>query len=146
MRLSTYYRGQLIFLYLNVDSELLSPIDGLILRLHARVGERPGPEGILEVGASQSMKALVEVYESDISRVKVGQTVSLVSENGGFTGTLIGEVESISPQVRQRQVLSTDPTGEADARVVEVKVKLLPKYLESVSRLTGIKVIARFKP
>tara|TARA_Y100001968_G_scaffold333108_1_gene394171 strand:+ start:1984 stop:2904 length:921 start_codon:yes stop_codon:yes gene_type:complete len=128
------------------DTELLSPIDGLILRLYARVGERPGPEGVLEVGASQSMQALVEVYESDVSRVKLGQTVSLVSENGGFKGTLRGKVDSISPQVRQRKVLSTDPTGDADARVVEVKIKLLPKYLESVSRLSGIKVIARFEP
>ena len=125
-------------------SQLTSPIDGLILRVHTRVGERPGSEGVLEVGASQSMQALIEVYESDISRIKIGQTVSLISENGGFKGTLIGNVERISPQVRQRKVLSTDPTGDADARVIEVQVKLLPRYAESVSRLAGIKVIARF--
>ena len=128
------------------DSELLSPFDGLVLRLNTRVGERPGTEGILEIGASQYMQALVEVYESDISRIRIGQDVSLVSENGGFKGNLLGKVERISPQVRQRRVLSTDPTGDADARVVEVQVKLLDKYTKLVSRLAGIKVIARFTP
>tara|TARA_Y100001968_G_scaffold297513_1_gene306630 strand:+ start:25096 stop:26001 length:906 start_codon:yes stop_codon:yes gene_type:complete len=125
---------------------LISPIDGLILRLISRVGERPGPEGVLEVGASQFMQALIEVYESDISRVRIGQAVTLISENGGFSKTLEGNVVRISPQVRQRKVLSTDPTGDADARVVEVQVKLKPESIEAVSGLTGIKVIARFKP
>ncbi|WP_320664361.1 HlyD family efflux transporter periplasmic adaptor subunit [Prochlorococcus sp. MIT 1223] len=128
------------------DSQLLSPIDGMILKVNTRVGERPGLEGVLEVGASQLMQALVEVYESDISRIRVGQSVSLISENGGFDEILLGTVERISPQVRQRKVLSTDPTGDADARVVEVRVKLLPNYIKSVSHLTGIKVIAKFKP
>ena len=52
----------------------------------------------------------------------------------------------ISPQVQQRAVLSTDPTGDADARVVEVLVALEPKDAERVSRLRGLKVIARFMP
>jgi len=52
----------------------------------------------------------------------------------------------ISPQVRQRRVLSTDPTGDADARVVEVRVRLAPESAARVSRLAGMKVIARFKP
>ena len=127
------------------DSELKSPIDGVILRIRTRVGERPGPEGVLEVGANQSMEALIEVYESDISRVKIGQPVSLISENGGFKGTLIGTVKRISPQIRQRKVLSTDPTGDADARVVEVRVGLEPNSARLVSQLTGMKVIARFQ-
>ena len=127
------------------QSELKAPEDGLVLRIHSRVGERPGNEGVLEVGASHSMEALIEVYESDIVRVKVGQKVSLISENGGFNGTLFGKVKRISPQVRQRKVLSTDPTGDADARVVEVRVVLDPSSSNAVRNLTGMKVIARFE-
>ncbi|HGY5555671.1 MAG TPA: HlyD family efflux transporter periplasmic adaptor subunit [Prochlorococcus sp.] len=128
------------------DSELKSPIDGVVLRVHTRVGERPGSDGVLEVGANQTMEALIEVYESDVSRVSIGQVVRLISENGGFKGSLMGRVERISPQVRQRKVLSTDPTGDADARVVEVRVSLDPSSALQVKRLTGMKVIARFKP
>ena len=127
------------------DSELRSPIDAVVLKLHSRVGERPGDDGVLEVGASQRMEALIEVYESDIGRVRLGQAVSLVSENGGFSGRLTGEVVRISPQVRQRHVLSTDPTGDADARIVEVRVRLSPDSASKVNRLAGMKVIARFQ-
>jgi HlyD family secretion protein len=124
-------------------TELRAPIDGQVLRLHARVGERPGDKGVLELGNSDQMQALVEVYESDINRVRLGQRVTLTSENGGFSGSLRGQVVLISPQVRQRDVLSTDPTGDADARVVEVRVALEPVDAQRVRELTGLKVIAR---
>ena len=128
-----------------VNTELRAPIAGTVLRINARVGERPGDKGILELGASDRMEALVEVYESDIARVRPGMEVRLTSENGGFKGTLSGRVVRISPQVRQRQVLSTDPTGDADARIVEVRVALDPADAQRVRHLTGLKVIARLK-
>jgi HlyD family secretion protein len=124
-------------------TELRAPIDGQVLRLHARVGERPGDDGVMELGDSDAMQALVEVYESDIDRVRLGQPVRLTSENGGFQGSLRGQVVRISPQVRQREVLSTDPTGDADARIVEVRVALDPADAQRVRQLTGLKVIAR---
>jgi HlyD family secretion protein len=127
-------------------TELRAPIGGTVLRLHARVGERPTDDGVLDLGASDRMEALIEVYESDIDRVRVGQTVTMTSENGGFDGTLTGRVQRISPQVRQREVLETDPTGDVDARIVEVRVVLDPADARRVSQRTGLKVIARFSP
>ncbi len=134
---------------INVDLEqtqLKSPIDGIVLQILVREGERPNSSGVIDVGANQSMEALIEVYESDIDRVQMGQSVDLISENGGFNGSLSGQVSLISPQVRQRRVLSTDPTGDADSRIVEVRVKLDSSSAKKVSHLTGMKVIARFKP
>ena len=127
------------------NTQLRSPIDGIVLVIHAREGERSGVNGVLEIGANKNMHALIEVYESDIKRVNIGQQVTLFSENGGFNGNLKGLVERISPHVRQRKVLSTDPTGDADARVIEVTVILEPSSSRLVSNLTGMKVIARFE-
>jgi HlyD family secretion protein len=127
-------------------SQLRSPIDGTVLRIVARPGERPGDKGILEIGDTGRMEAVAEVYESDINRVRVGQPVSLTSENGGFKGTLKAHVLWITPQVSQREVLSTDPTGDADARVVEVRLSLDQADAARVQSLVGLKVIARFKP
>ncbi|QCH14077.1 HlyD family efflux transporter periplasmic adaptor subunit [Synechococcus sp. CB0101] len=128
------------------DSELRAPLAGTVLKIHSRAGERPGNDGVLELGAGDQMEAVAEVYESDINRVKLGQTVTLVSENGGFSGSLQARVIRISPQVRQRAVLSTDPTGDADARVVEVRLALDPADASQVRDLAGLKVIARFTP
>ena len=126
------------------NSKLRSPIDGYILSVNTRVGERPKNEGILDIGSSQKMEALIEVYESDINRVFISQNVELSSENGGFTKTLKGKVIRISPKVKQRKVLSTDPTGDADARIIEVLVKLNEESINLVKNYTGMKVIAKF--
>jgi HlyD family secretion protein len=128
------------------DSELRAPLAGTVLKIHSRVGERPGNDGVLELGAGDQMEAVAEVYESDINRVKLGQRVTLVSENGGFSGSLEARVIRISPQVRQRAVLSTDPTGDADARVVEVRLALDPADAAKVRDRAGLKLIARFSP
>ena len=128
------------------NSKLRSPIDGFILAINTRVGERPKNEGILEIGSSQNMEALIEVYESDINRVFISQNVELSSENGGFKNILKGKVIRISPQVKQRQVLSTDPTGDADSRIIEVLVKLNKNSSDKVQNYAGMKVIAKFIP
>ena len=128
------------------NSKLRSPIDGFILGINTRVGERPKNEGILDIGSSQKMEALIEVYESDIDRVFISQNVQLSSENGGFQKILKGEVIRISPQVKQRKVLSTDPTGDADSRIIEVLVKLDQDSIDTVQNYAGMKVIAKFIP
>ena len=92
------------------------------------------------------MEALIEVYESDIDRVFISQNVELSSENGGFQKILKGKVIRISPQVKQRKVLSTDPTGDADSRIIEVLVKLDKESIEIVKNYAGMKVIAIFIP
>ncbi len=128
------------------NSKLRSPIDGYILAVNTRVGERPKNDGILDVGSSQNMEALIEVYESDIDRVFLSQNVELSSENGGFKKILQGKVIRISPQVKQRKVLSTDPTGDADSRIIEVLVQLNKESINLVKNYTGMKVIAKFLP
>jgi HlyD family secretion protein len=134
---------------INIDlfnSKLRSPIDGFILEINTRVGERSKDEGILDIGSSQKMEALIEVYESDIDRVFISQNVEMSSENGGFQKNLKGKVIRISPQVKQRKVLSTDPTGDADSRIIEVLVKLDQDSIDTVQKYAGMKVIAKFFP
>ena len=128
------------------DSELRAPFDGMVLAIAARPGERANADGVLQLGRSEAMQALLEVYESDIDRVRLNQRVRLESENGGFSGSLGGRVIRIDPQVKQRGVLSTDPTADTDARVVEVRVALDPDDAARVSNLTGLRLIARLQP
>ena len=128
------------------DGELVAPFSGTVLEIFARPGERPSSDGVLSIGRSDQMEAVLEVYESDIGRVRVGQRVLLQSENGGFDGELQGRVRRIDPLVQQRDVLSTDPTADTDARVVEVHVTLDPADARRVRQLTGLKLIGRLQP
>jgi HlyD family secretion protein len=68
------------------------------------------------------MYAIAEVYETDISRVKVGQPATISSRAIGRP--LGGTVERIRQQVRKQDQLGTDPAARKDARIVEVEIRL----------------------
>lgn len=99
-----------------------SPIRGRVLAIHARRGERVGPEGIAEVGETQAMYAVAEVYETEIGRVKVGQRATVRSP--ALEPPLGGTVERIGLKIGKLDVLGSDPAARADARVVEVRIRL----------------------
>ena len=111
-----------------------SPIDGQVVKIHARRGERVGPDGVVEIGATDDMYAVAEVYETDIGRVRVGQRATVSSP--AFPGAIHGTVERIGLKVTRQDVLHTDPAVETDARVVEVKVRL--DESRQVSGLTNL--------
>ncbi len=117
------------------------PIDGQILKINTHVGEQVNTsEGIVELGKTNQMYAIAEVYETDVSQVKVGQKATVVSEHGGFEGKLQGTVDHIGLQIKKQDVLESDPAADKDARVVEVKVRLNPQDSDRVAGLTNLQV------
>ena len=117
-------------------TEVRAPIDGQVLDVHARAGERVGVDGILDLGATQAMFAIAEVYETDIGRVAVGQRARITSPV--FRTTLGGVVEKIRPKIEKQDALGTDPAARKDARVVEVEIRL--DESRGVTGLTQVQV------
>jgi HlyD family secretion protein len=103
-------------------ARVTAPAAGLVLDVHARPGERIGPEGILELGRIDRMYAVAEVYETDVGRVRIGQRARVTSP--ALAAPLDGRVEWIRPKVEKQDQIGTDPAARKDARVVEVKVLL----------------------
>ncbi|TFG94018.1 MAG: HlyD family efflux transporter periplasmic adaptor subunit [Myxococcales bacterium] len=103
-------------------ARITAPAAGLVLDVHARPGERIGPEGILELGRVDKMYAIAEVYETDVGRVRPGQRARVTSP--ALPTPLSGRVEWIRPKVEKQDEVGTDPAARKDARVVEVKVLL----------------------
>lgn len=99
-----------------------APADGRVLKIHARPGEEVGSQGILELGRTAKMYVVAEVYESDISRVHVGQSATVSGEL--LQDKMIGRVTQIGTQVTKSELLPIEPAAFADARVVKVKVQL----------------------
>lgn len=117
-------------------STVRAPIDGQVLEIHAREGERVGPDGIVEIGTTSAMYAVAEVYETDIGRVHVGQ--GAVVRSPALPRELTGEIETIGLKIGKKDVLSTDPVADADARVVEVEIRLHEPELAAA--LTNLRV------
>jgi len=99
-----------------------APLRAQVLDIHASPGERVGPEGVMELGQTDHMYVVAEVYETDISLVKKGQSTTITI--GAVEGALSGTVERISLKVGRLDVLGTDPVDKTDARVVEVYILL----------------------
>ncbi len=122
---------------------LRAPMDGTVLQIHAHEGERPSDSVILELGQTEFMEVVAEVYETDISQVQLGQQVIITSEHGGFRGQLAGQVQRIGRKVNRRNVFSSDPQDAVDARVVEVGIALDPLASQQVKNLTRMQVLVR---
>ena len=113
--------------------------DGQILKIYTRPGEQVSNEGIVEIGKTEQMYAVAEVYESDISKVRVGQQVKVTS-NSFPNNTLQGTVEKIGFKIERQDVINEDPTSNINAKVVEVKVALDEASSRKVAGLTNLQV------
>ena len=125
------------------DTKVRVPVAGQILRINTRVGEQVNTQqGIVELGQTDQMYAIAEVYETEIGKVRLGQTATVTSEYGGFEGKVRGIVEHIGLQVGARQISegSSNPTTDENTRVVEVKIRIDPEDNDKVSRLTSMQV------
>jgi HlyD family secretion protein len=115
-----------------------SPRDGQVLKIHTWDGEIVGNNGIVELGQTNQMIAVAEVYETDVKRLKIGQKAIVTSD--AFSGEAIGRVKEIGLQIYKNNVLNTDPTAAADARIVEVKIQLDPASSPKVQAFTNLEV------
>ena len=127
------------------DFFVRSPIAGQILKIYTKVGEQVNTsEGIVELAQTNQMYAVAEVYETDDSKLRVGQQASIESEHGGIKGKLSGTIEHIGLQIKKQDILQSDPTADRDARVIEVKVRLKPQDSAKVDGLTNLQVRITF--
>ncbi len=137
----------------NADLDLAyikSPINGQILKINTRPGEKVNDKGIADIGQTNQMYAVAEIYESDIKKICLNQPALITSdaikqelsetENPPQSLELHGKVAQIGLQIGKKDILDTDPAADIDARVVEVKIRLNPEDSQKVAGLTNLKI------
>jgi len=122
----------------NLDlSQVRAPIDGQVLKINSKTGEVVSQtEGLIDLGNTKQMYVVAEIYETDIGKIKVGQTAKIDSD--AFEGEIAGKVESIGLRIAKNDVLGTDPAAKTDVRIIEVKIKLDDS--KKVAGLTNLQV------
>lgn len=122
-------------------ARIRSPIDGRLLKLFVRPGERVGESGFAEIGDTDHMQVVAEIHERDAAKVRVGQPAMIkpqcVAEE--FQGTVIRVGWKIGRQV----VLDNDPVKDTDARVIEVRILLDNAASERLAALSNARVEVR---
>ncbi len=117
-------------------SMVRAPVAGRILEIHSRPGEMAGAHSVLDLGRTNHMFAIAEVYETDIVNVKIGQKARIDSD--ALSETLTGMVERIRGKVQKNDVIGTDPAARKDARIIEVEIRLDDS--KSAEGLTNLQV------
>ncbi|KST70368.1 ABC exporter membrane fusion protein [Mastigocoleus testarum] len=115
-----------------------APVDGKILKIHTFAGENITDKGIIDIGETGNMYVIAEVYQTDISKLKIGQKAIISGDalNHKFQGV----VEHISSAIGKKEVFNDDPILDIDSRVFEVKIKIDPKYNQEAAQLINLQV------
>jgi len=118
-------------------SQVRAPINGQVLKINSKTGEVVSQtDGVIDLGNTKQMYVVAEIYETDISKIKIGQTAKIDSD--AFQGEITGKVESVGLKIAKNDVLGTDPAAKTDVRIIEVKIKLDDS--QKVSGLTNLQV------
>jgi ABC exporter DevB family membrane fusion protein len=117
-----------------------SPIDGLVLRKHHRNGESVSnsstvPDPILTVGDNRVLRVRVEVDETEVSKVRVGQS-AYVTADAYSNQKFWGHVVRVGQELGRKNVRTDEPTERVDTKILETLVELNP----GVSIPVGLRV------
>lgn len=121
-----------------------APAAGTILALYNEAGEKPGAAGFASMANLERMSAEVEIYQSMVSRVDIGDTVTLSSDV--LPQKLTGHVSRIGLVVEKQKVTDASPAANTDARVVKVRVAIDPEPSILARRYVDLQVTAEILP
>lgn len=119
-----------------MKSHIKSPQDGQILEIFARPGEVVGTDGIADLGKTSQMYGVVEIYQSDINKIRVGQQVKITSNS--LPGELQGTIDRVGIQVKRQNVINADLTSNIDDRIIEVYGVLDPEFSQKAAKFTNL--------
>jgi multidrug resistance efflux pump len=105
-----------------------SPIDATVLRKHHRQGESvsnstSAPDPIFTVGDKSALRVRVDVDESDVSKLALGQTAYVTADAYG-NKRFAGHVVQIGEQLWRKNVRTDEPTERVDMKILETLIAL----------------------
>jgi HlyD family secretion protein len=121
------------------DALVRSPLDGVVVQIFSRQGERVSPAGIVKIVDMAQLRVLADVDELHVSRLKPGGKVDVTFR--GNNDVYKGTIERIAPTVKRMQRVEPDGGSSTDARVVQVEIKIddtssMPPVLGRETRVT----------
>jgi multidrug resistance efflux pump len=121
------------------QSLVRSPLDGVVIQIYTRQGERISTSGIAKIVDLSQLRVLADVDEVHIGRISTGGMVEVTFR--GSTTVYRGKITRIAPTVKRMQRIEPDGASSTDARVVQVEIELddasgMPQVLGRETRVT----------
>jgi HlyD family secretion protein len=107
-----------------------SPITGIVLRKHHRPGESVtnsanSPDPIVTLGDTSALRVRVDVDETDVSRVKLGQRAYVTADAYG-SRKFWGHVVRVGQELGKKNIRTDEPTEHVDNKILETLIELNP--------------------
>lgn len=125
-------------------AQIRSPLDGTLIRIYSWPGMKETSNGLALIGRTGRMQAWAQVFQSDIPKIRIGESATIQPETGNFLRSMTGTVESVIGNVSERDIFATNANNDVNARVVLVKLNIDPEFQSQVERLSGMNVTVRF--
>jgi HlyD family secretion protein len=128
------FTAQVDFAHRTREQALIrSPLDGVVVRIFSRQGERVSPAGIAKVVDMSQLRVLAEVNEQSVSRLVSGGKVKITLR--GAPTAHKGTILRVAPTVKRMQRVEPDGASSTDARIVQVEIQF--DYLFSMPQALG---------
>jgi multidrug resistance efflux pump len=116
-----------------------SPLNGVVVQLHTRQGERVQPGGIAKIVDMSQMRVFADVDEVHLGRLTPGGKVQITFR--GSDSVYKGKILRVAPTVKRMQRVEPDGGSSTDGRVVQVEIELddpasMPQVLGRETRVT----------
>ena len=116
-----------------------SPLDGIVIQIYSRQGERVSPNGIAKIVDLSQLRVLADVDELNVGRIAAGGKVEVTFR--GSPTAYMGTISRVAPTVKRMQRMEPDGGSSTDARVVQVEIQLddpssMPQVLGRETRVT----------
>jgi len=125
-------------------SRVRAPIAGTILKIHARVGDPIGNDGLLEMADLTRLDIVADVYETDLPRLRNGAEAEIIVP--GESRRYRAIVREIGWMVHRGTQATSDPIAAVDARTVEVRLALAEDGRAALGRRTNMQVQVAIRP
>lgn len=125
-------------------ARIIAPIDGTVLKIHARPGDQVGTDGLLELADLSRLDVVADVYETDVTRLRIGAAAEVIVP--GIATRYAATVREIGWQVRRTTQAGTDPIAATDARTVEVRLTLSEEGRQALMRRVNMQVQVAIPP
>ncbi len=121
------------------ESLVRSPLNGVVVQIFSRQGERMSPAGIAKIVDMSQLRVLADVDELNVGRIAPGGKVDITFR--GNQEVYKGTIERVAPTVKRMQRVEPDGGSSTDARVVQVEIVIddpskMPPVLGRETRVT----------
>jgi multidrug resistance efflux pump len=116
-----------------------SPVNGVIVQINTRQGERVAVGGIAKIIDMSQMRVFADVDEVHLARLTPGGKVEITFR--GSPTIYKGKISRVAPTVKRMQRVEPDGGSSTDGRVVQVEIELddpasMPQVLGRETRVT----------